>query len=100
MDDYTEIGRERLETQAKRGLEGIRCPLDSAMMLVTDSVAGKTENGEVSYRDFEDLPTGSEWTVMSVHLQCSACRRRVSDIPVNRSAADLTAAVSFRGLLR
>jgi hypothetical protein len=83
MDDYSERGRAKLEMQAGETLDFIRCPLDSAAMLVTRSVAGRYERGKTSYRDFDGLPRGSEWTVASVFLECSACRRRAEDITVN-----------------
>ena len=83
MDDYSEAGRTKLEQQARATLDFIRCPLDSAAMLVTRCVAGRYERGETSYRDFKGLPRGSEWTVSSVYLECSACRRRADDIQVN-----------------
>ena len=83
MDDYSEAGRSKLEQQASATLDFIRCPLDSAAMLVTRSVAGRYERGETSYRDFKGLPREAEWTVTSVFLECSACRRRADDIQVN-----------------
>ncbi len=83
MDDYSEVGRAKLEQQANDTLDFIRCPLDSAAMLVTRSVAGRRNGGETSYREFKGLPRSSEWTVASVFLECSACRRRADDIPVN-----------------
>ncbi len=61
-------------------------PLDSAAMLVTRSVAGKYERGETAYRDFKGLPRDSEWTVSSVFLECSACRRRADDIQVKATS--------------
>jgi hypothetical protein len=83
MNDYSEIGRAKLEMQANETLEFIRCPLDSAAMLVTRSVAGRYERGQTSYREFSGLPRDTEWAVESVCLECSACRRRADDIPVN-----------------
>ena len=83
MDDYSEAGRSKLEQQASATLDFIRCPLDSAAMVVTRSVAGKYERGETSYRDFKGLPRDPAWTVHSVYLECSACRRRADDIQVN-----------------
>ena len=82
MDDYSEAGRRKLEQQASTTLDFIRCPLDSAAMMVTRSVAVRYERGEIAYRDFQGLPRGAEWTVSSVFLECSACRRRADDIKV------------------
>ena len=87
MDDYSEAGRTKLEQQASTTLDFIRCPLDSAVMLVTRSVAGRYERGETSYRDFKGLPRSSEWQVCSVFLECSACRRRADDIQVKAAVA-------------
>jgi len=86
MDDYSEIGRAKLEMQASETLDFIRCPLDSAAMLVIRSVAGRYEKGKTTYREFKGLPRGSEWTVESLSLQCSACRRRADDIQVHAEA--------------
>ena len=82
MNDYSEAGRAKLQMQVNETLDFIRCPLDSAAMLVTLSVAGRYEQGKTSYRDFRGLPRGPEWTVASVFLECSACRRRAEDIQV------------------
>lgn len=87
MNDYSDIGRAKLEMQANETLEFIRCPLDSAAMLVVRSVAGRYERGKVSYREFNGLPRGDEWTIESLFLQCSACRRRADDISVHAAAA-------------
>ena len=83
MDDYSEAGRTKLEQQASTTLDFIRCPLDSAVMLVLRSAAGRYERGETLYREFKGLPHSSEWTVSSVDLECSACRRRADDVRVN-----------------
>jgi hypothetical protein len=87
MDDYSELGRAKLEMQANETLDFIRCPLDSAAMLVERSVAGRYERGKSSQREFNGLPRGTEWTVESVALRCSACRRRAEDIQVHPAVA-------------
>lgn len=86
MDDYSLVGRQKLEQQAKGDLESIRCPLDSAIMMITGGVASRTENGAPTYRGFERYPISSKWRVVSVNLECSACRRRSSDVPVAGTA--------------
>ena len=95
MDDYSLVGRHKLEQQAKGDLESIRCPLDSAMMMITGGLASRTEGSEPTYRSFERYPISSKWTVVSVNLECSACRRRSSDVPVtepiSRAASTSTA---------
>ncbi len=87
MDDYSEIGRAKLEMQASESLDFIRCPLDSAAMLVERSIAGRYERGQTAFREFNGLPRSNEWTVESIQLQCSACRRRAEDIQVRAVAA-------------
>ena len=89
MDDYSEAGRNKLEQQASSTLDFIRCPLDSAAMMVTRSVAGRYERGETAVRDFQGLPRGAEWKVSSVYLECSACRRRADDIKVNPAPVEV-----------
>lgn len=92
MDDYSERGRAKLQQQARMSLDFIRCPLDSAAMLVTRSVAGRYERGETTYRDFRGLPRGAEWTVVSIYLECSACRRKAEDIQVTEPVQKAVAA--------
>jgi hypothetical protein len=82
MDDYSLVGRQKLEQQAKGDLESIRCPLDSAIMMITGGLASRVEDREHTYRGFERYPISPKWTVVSVNLTCSACRRRSSDVPV------------------
>ncbi len=91
MDDYSDVGRAKLEQQAGNTLDFIRCPLDSAAMLVTKSIASRYVRGETSYREFEGLPGSAEWKVSSLYLQCSACGRRADDIPVNSAAQEVFA---------
>ncbi len=88
MDDYSPLGREKLHKQAQRDLAFIRCPLDSAIMVITGGVAGRTEDGKVTYRGFERYPISSKWTVVRVDLECSACRRRISDVIVGEDSPD------------
>ena len=83
MDDYSLVGRQKLEWQAKGDLESIRCPLDSAIMMITGGVASRREGGgRPTYRRFERYPISPKWTVVSVNLECSACRRRSTEVPV------------------
>jgi hypothetical protein len=91
MDDYSEAGRAKLEQQASNSLDFIRCPLDSAAMLVMRCIATRYDRGETSYREFTGLPRGAEWTVVSLNLQCSACRRRAVDVQVNGASTDAVA---------
>jgi len=91
MNDYSVVGRAKLEQQASSTLDFIRCPLDSAAMLVTKCVAIRYERGETSCREFGGIPRGVEWTVESLSLECSACRRRSDDIQVNRAKEDALA---------
>jgi hypothetical protein len=82
MEDYSQLGREKLEQQVKGDLESIRCPLDSAIMMVVGGIATRIENEEPTFRGFERYPISSKWDVVSVNLECSACRRQISDVPV------------------
>ena len=86
MDDYSQLGREKLHKQAQCDLDFIRCPLDSAIMVITGGVAGRTEDGKVTYRGFERYPISSKWTVVRVDLECSACRRHISDLPIHEDS--------------
>jgi len=86
MDDYSAVGRTKLEQQAKRDLGSIRCPLDSAMMMVMGGIVGHAENGATTYKAVSRVPHGPRWRVASVHLECSACRRRIKDVVVDEEA--------------
>ncbi len=91
MNDYSDAGRAKIEQQVSATLDFIQCPLDSAAMLVTGSVAGRYERDGTTYRDFKGLPRHSDWTVSSVNLECSACRRRADDIQVDVEASKVFA---------
>ena len=86
MDDYSQVGRGKLELQAQGDLESIRCPLDGAIMMIMGGVASRTEEGRPESRGFDKYPISSRWTVRSVNLECSACRRRISNVPVHDTA--------------
>ncbi len=80
--------------QAQGDLESIRCPLDGAIMMVMGGVASRTEEGRPQFRGFDKYPISSRWTVRSVNLECSACRRRISNVAVHdtpRATATSTA---------
>lgn len=83
MHEYSQRGRDKLQQQVARGHDEIRCPLDGAVMVVVSGVAMKTEGGETVYRDFVGRPRKSAWTVVTVEMECSACRRRITDLTVN-----------------
>lgn len=93
MDDYSAVGRTKLEQQAKRDLGSIRCPLDSAMMMVMGGIVGRAEDGATTYRAVTKVPAGSRWRVASVHLECSACRRQIRDVIVDEEAFRSAAAL-------
>jgi hypothetical protein len=84
MHEYSQLGQQKLQQQASRGLDEIRCPLDSAMMVVTGGIAYKMEESKPVYRGFKGHPRKSAWTIATVHLECSACRRRIEDVAVDR----------------
>jgi hypothetical protein len=86
MDDYSPVGKQKLEAQARRDLYEVKCPLDSAIMEVVSSKATRCEPEGTSTRDFPGLPRGRDWTVTAVHLQCSACRRLIRDVTVDPTA--------------
>jgi len=94
MEDYSQIGRKKLEMQAQRGLDSIRCPLDSAIMMVVGGVASRMEEGKPSFRGFDRYPINPKWTVRSVNLECSACRRQIRNVPVYEAPRE---AVRFGG---
>ncbi len=85
MHEYSQLGQQKLHQQTSRGLDEIRCPLDSAIMMVTGGVAYKMEEGKPIYRDFNGHPRKSAWTIVTVRLECSACRRRIEDVAVDRA---------------
>ncbi len=85
MHEYSQLGQQKLHQQTSRGLDEIRCPLDSAIMMVTGGVAYKMEEGKPVYREFNGHPRKSAWTIVTVHLECSACRRRIADVAVDRA---------------
>ncbi len=85
MHEYSQLGQQKLHQQTSRGLDEIRCPLDSAIMMVTGGVAYKMEEGKPIYREFNGHPRKSAWTIVTVHLECSACRRRIEDVAVARA---------------
>ena len=82
MHEYSQLGQEKLRQQAARGLDEIRCPLDGAIMMVTGGVACRTEKGKQIYREFQGQPRNPAWTVVTVQLECSACRRRLTEVSV------------------
>jgi hypothetical protein len=82
MHEYSQLAQEKLCQQAARGLDEIRCPLDGAIMMVIGGVACRTEKGKQVYRDFQGQPRNPAWTVVTVQLECSACRRRLSEVSV------------------
>ncbi len=92
MHEYSQRGRDKLQEQAARGHDEVRCPLDGAVMVVVNGVAMKMENGEPIYRDFVGRPRKSAWTVLIVEMECSACRRRIKDVAVNGAVADTSVA--------
>jgi len=91
MHEYSQRGRDKLQQQVARGHDEVRCPLDGAVMVVVSGVATKTEGGETLYRDFVGRPRKSAWTVISVEMECSACRRRIRDLTVNQEAVSASA---------
>ena len=83
MYEYSQLGQKKLRQQAARGLDDIRCPLVSAIMMVTGGLAFRTENGKRVFRSFQGPPRNRAWTVVSVQLECSACRRRIGELTVH-----------------
>ncbi|MFQ5705447.1 MAG: hypothetical protein ACE5HT_15695 [Gemmatimonadales bacterium] len=79
--DYTVRGEAKIREQAKRNLKYIRCSLDSAIMLVTGSLASKQREDGVEKRRFGGRPPKS-WTAITVDLECSACRRRIEGLQI------------------
>ena len=92
MHEYSQLGQEKLRQQTARGLDEIRCPLDSAIMMVTGGAAYRTEKGKQIYRVFQGQPRNPAWTVVTVHLECSACRRRIADVAVSGGQPELQTA--------
>ena len=88
MHDYSQLGQEKLRQQTCHGLDEIRCPLDGAIMMVTGGTACKKEGGKPVYREFTGHPRKSAWTITKIHLECSACRRSMHDVAVERAQAD------------
>jgi len=80
MYEYSQLGQKKLRQQTTRGLDEIRCPLDSAIMMVTGGLACRIENGKRVFRSFQGAPRNPAWDVVSVQLECSACRRRIEDL--------------------
>jgi hypothetical protein len=90
MYEYSPLGQKKLRQQTTRGLDQIRCPLDSAMMIVTGGLACRIENGKRVFRSFKGAPRNPAWMVVSVQLECSACRRRIEDLVVNSGEPEAT----------
>lgn len=94
MHEYSQLGQEKIRQQATRGLNDIRCPLDSAVMMVTGGLACRTEGGKRVFRSFQGEPRNPAWMVVSVQLECSACRRRIEDLAVNAAEPEPSGATA------
>ncbi len=80
MDEYSEVGRQKIEYRARKSATSVRCPRDSAIMSVIGCVAKRTKQGKVVYHEFQHVPTDRQWTVKVLSLQCPACRRRLDGL--------------------
>lgn len=85
MDDYTELGVSKIAMQAQRGPREIRCPRDGAVMRVTGCVA--EEQDGLAPRRFGGLPGRGSWRLLSVDVECPACRRRGEGVWVAKNPA-------------
>ena len=74
MADYTSLGIEKVTRQARVNRALVRCPRDGAVMRVTGSRAERRDGTAESQR-FVGLPSGRDWVVTELDLECPACRR-------------------------
>jgi hypothetical protein len=99
MHEYSQLGQEKIRQQTTRGLDDIRCPLDSAVMMVIGGLACRIEGGKRIFRSFQGSPRNPAWTVVSVQLECSACRRRIEDLAVNDAHLETSSSTATFQLL-
>jgi hypothetical protein len=87
MDDYSDVGVEKIARQASSEPVLIRCPRDGAVMRVA-SWRARRRDGSGETRDGTGrLPAPREWVLTILDVECPACGRRANGVAVGNRVA-------------